>query len=477
MRRNRNTKIIATLGPSSADYEMIKALFLAGADVFRLNMSHGDHAQMRTWIEIIRNIERETNRPIGVMVDLQGPKLRIGRFKDGAVILLEEASFQLDLDEAPGDETRVTLPHPEIFAALSPGAEILLDDGKIRLRITESAPDKARCTVVVGGRLSDRKGVNFPDVTLPIAALSDKDKSDLQAALELGADWIALSFVQRPEDVAEARRLVGGRAGVLAKIEKPAALEVLGEIVALSDALMVARGDLGVEMAVEDVPGAQKRIHRVARCAGKPVVVATQMMESMILSPVPTRAEVSDVANAVFEGADAVMLSAESASGAWPLEAVSTMNRIAEKIERDPQYHKMLDAELAEPEETTADAICAAARDVAVTVSAKAIVTFTSTGSTALRAARERPHFPILALTPHFSTARRLTLSWGLHCVKTGDPDSFTQVVEKTCRIALHEEFAAAGEYLVIIAGVPFGVAGTTNTLRVTKIAGPDQTT
>ncbi|HUN52311.1 MAG TPA: pyruvate kinase [Candidatus Sulfotelmatobacter sp.] len=467
MRRQRNTKIVATLGPASSTPAMIEQLFRAGADVFRLNFSHGTREDHRARHQAIRALERAVGRPVGILADLQGPKLRVGTFAGGPVTLAAGKDFRLDLGTEPGSTARAPLPHPEIFAALGAGDRLLLDDGRIRLRVRQVGADFAETEVETGGILSDRKGVNVPGVVLPLAALTEKDRSDLQFATDLGVDWVALSFIQRPEDIAEARKLVAGRAAVLAKIEKPAAVERLEEIIELSDALMVARGDLGVELPVEDVPGVQKRLVRAARRAGRPVVVATQMLESMVHAASPTRAEVSDVATAVYDGADAIMLSAESASGEYPLEAVKTMNRIAERVEHEPLYRGIMDAEHANPEPTAADAMTAAARQVAETIGAAAIVTYTTSGSTALRAARERPRVPILCLTPSRDTARRLTLAWGIHGVPEIDATNFGDMVDKACRMALAEGFADVGQRLVITAGVPFGTPGATNILRL----------
>ncbi|MDR3499628.1 MAG: pyruvate kinase [Parvibaculum sp.] len=467
MIRRRNVKIIATLGPASDTPEMIRALFDAGADVFRLNMSHLSHEGLRRVHGIIRAIEAEVERPIGILADLQGPKLRVGEMKDGAAMLEKGKSFRLDLDPAPGDATRAPLPHPEIFAAVEAGQALLLDDGKIRLRVTKAGKDFAETEVIVGGRLTNRKGVNVPEAVLPVNALTEKDRSDFEAALELGIDWVALSFIQRPDDIAEARKIARGRAAILAKIEKPQALVHLEDIIDMADALMVARGDLGVELPLEQVPGWQKRITRAARRAGKPVVVATQMLESMIAAPVPTRAEVSDVATAVFEGADAIMLSAESAAGKYPIEAVRMMDSIAAEVESDPTYPGIMYAQRNAPEATGADAISAAAHMVADTLKAAAIVCWTNSGSTGLRAARERPLFPIIALTPIPNTARRLALVWGLHCVLTEDAHDLDDVAERACRIAFREGYAQPGQRIIVTAGLPLGTPGATNMLRV----------
>jgi pyruvate kinase len=467
MRRLRNIKIVATLGPASSDYETIRALFDAGADVFRLNMSHGEHADIAARHAHIRRVEEETGRPIGILADLQGPKLRVGTFANGAEELEIGQAFRLDLDEADGDATRVQLPHPEIFAALQPGATLLVNDGKIRLRVKACGAEFADCEVMAGGTISARKGVNVPDVVLPLAALSEKDRRDLEYVLELGVDWLALSFVQRPEDVTEARELVRGRAAIMSKIEKPAGVDRFDEILAVSDGIMVARGDLGVELPVQNVPPIQKRLVRKCRAAAKPVIVATQMLESMIESPMPTRAEVSDVAAAIYEGADAVMLSAESAAGAYPVEAVTTMDNVAREVENDKTYREVIEASRGGIRETTADAIVSAAREIAETTDISAICCFSQSGTTARLIARERPRVPILAMTHMIGAARRLSLTWGLHCVLTGKLERFKQAVVNAARAARSEGFSSEGDQIVVMAGVPFNVPGSTNILRI----------
>jgi pyruvate kinase len=446
---------------------MIEKLFRAGADVFRINMSHSSHDLMRELVARIRAVEEKVKRPIGILADLQGPKLRVGKFADGPVMLVDGASFVLDADPTPGDVNRVHLPHPEILKALQPGHRLLLDDGKIRLMVTECTASRALTRVEVGGKLSDKKGVSVPDSEIALSAMTEKDHKDVLAVLDANVDWIALSFVQRPDDIAEVRKIVRGRAGILAKIEKPQAIDRLAEIIELSDALMVARGDLGVEMPLEQVPGLQKRITRAARRAGKPVVVATQMLESMITAPVPTRAEVSDVATAVFEGADAIMLSAESAAGQFPVEAVSTMDKIAQQVEQDSNFRSIIHAQRTDPEATGADAISAAARQIAETLNLAAVVCYTSSGATGLRAARERPSTPVIALSPVVGTARRLALAWGLHCVVSEDANDEEDMVDRACRISHQEEFAKPGQRIIITAGVPFGTPGSTNMLRI----------
>jgi pyruvate kinase len=467
MRRLRRIKIVATLGPASSDHSVIARLFEAGADVFRINMSHTSHERMRELVAAIRLIEAEHDRPIGILADLQGPKLRIGSFTGGSAALMKGAFFALDDDPGPGDATRVHLPHPEIFGAVEPGHTLLLDDGKIKLSAVQVDSRRIGARIEVGGRLSDRKGVSLPDSVLPFTALAEKDRSDLEAALDAGVDWVALSFIQRPEDVAEAKKVTRGRAAVMAKIEKPQAVNRLAEIIDIADALMVARGDLGVEMPLEKVPGVQKQMTRAARRAGKPVVVATQMLESMIASPVPTRAEVSDVSTAIFEGADAIMLSAESAAGQYPVEAVATMNRIAEEVEHDPTYPTIMHAQRAAPEATGADAIAAAARQIAETLELSAIVCWTSSGSTGLRVARERPAPPIVAISPRLSTGRRLSLVWGVHCIVAEDAHDLDDMVERACRLAFQDGFARTGHRVIIVAGVPLGTPGATNMLRI----------
>jgi pyruvate kinase len=470
MRRLRRVKIVATLGPSSSTPAAVAALFHAGADVFRINMSHTSHERMAELIGTIRAIEKDVSRPIGILVDLQGPKLRLGKFADGAVMVEKGQRFTLDADPTPGDKTRVHLPHPEILEALEPGHQLLLDDGKVRLVALSSTPTATVTEVVVGGRLSDRKGVSLPDTLIKTSAMTEKDHADLDAALKVGCDWIALSFVQRPEDVAEARDIVRGRAGVMTKIEKPQAMTRLAEIIELSDSLMVARGDLGVEMPLEKVPGLQKQMTRACRRAGKPVIIATQMLESMITQPVPTRAEVSDVATAVFEGADAIMLSAESAAGSYPVEAVAMMDSIARNVESDPYYRGIIDAQRAEPEATGADAISAAARQVAETLDLAAIICWTSGGTTGRRAARERPKTPIIALTPNVDTSRRLALVWGVHSILTSDAHDLDDMVDRACDFARNEGFAVDGDRVIISAGVPLRVPGATNMLRIAFI-------
>ena len=472
MRRLRRCKIVATLGPVSTPDEMLAKLFAAGVDMFRINMSHTSHDDLRARVFALREVAKRYSRPVAVLCDLQGPKLRVGTFAQTSVRLEIGDKFTLDDDETPGDATRVFLPHPEIREALKAADTVLIDDGKVRLHVLESDGRKALCEVDVAGAISNRKGVSLPDTEIAVSAMTPKDHADLQAALEIGVDWIAVSFVQRPEDVTEIMQIVEGRALVMSKIEKPQALGKLDEIIALSDGLMVARGDLGVEMPLEQVPGIQKRITRRCRRQGKPVVVATQMLESMISSPVPTRAEVSDVAQAVFEGADAIMLSAESAVGQYPIEAVSMMNRIAIEVEGDQVYRSIINAQRPAPEPTAADAIAIAARDMGETLEVKAIVAWTASGATAFRVARERVGPPIIALTPYVDTARRLAVVWGVHPCVTKDAEDVDDMVDRACKAAVAEGFASAGDRIIVIGGVPFGERGGTNMMRIAQIAG-----
>ena len=478
--RSRKVKILATVGPASSDPEMLRRLFRAGVDAFRVNMSHGEQATHAKTIAAIRALEKEFDRPIAILADLQGPKLRVGTFRDGKAVIRHSGHFTLDRDPTPGDETRVHLPHPELFGILEKGQRLLINDGKIRLKVIRADEDAILCSAEVGGVISDRKGVNVPDAEVPIPALTDKDRKDLAFACQQGADWIALSFVQRPEDVAEARKLMTATDGMMpalcAKIEKPSAVRRLAEIVDLSDGIMVARGDLGVELDPEDVPPLQKRIVDMTRQAGKPGIVATQMLESMIESPAPTRAEVSDVANAVYDGADAVMLSAETAAGEWPEETVAIMDRIVTKVEQDEGYRARMKFLETKADPTTADALSHACSTIAETVSVAAITVFTFSGSTARRVARERPSVPMLVLTPQKRVARRVALLWGAHAVVTRDILSFEEMIGKGKRMALRHGFGKAGNKLIVLAGVPFGTPGSTNLLHVVSLSGDELT-
>lgn len=469
MKRTR-TKIIATIGPSTSDEKSISELFDAGVDVFRVNFSHGEHADHKKVHDIIRSVEKAKNRPIAILADLQGPKLRLGKFQDGAIHLKKGQKYCFDLNQEQGNDKCAPLPHPEIFQAVTRGDIILIDDGRMRLKVTKVEKDHMQVTALTPGKLSDRKGVNLPGARLPISALTPKDRKDLRYAIELGVDWLALSFVQGPEDVADLRKLVGKKVGIVAKLEKPLAIEHLDAILALTDAVMVARGDLGVEMPPEAVPVLQKQIVSKARKAGKPVVVATQMLDSMIQNPAPTRAEASDVATAVFDGADCVMLSGETAVGQYPVQSAAMMERIIRRVERSDHWRTILAAENREPESTTADAVMAAAHLAADTIEASAIVSYTFSGSTALRAARERPIQRIIGMTPNIQTARRLALSWGITPCLTEDAHDMDDMVTKGLAMAKREGIAKRHDRVVITAGVPFGEAGKTNLVRIARV-------
>ncbi|WP_420546916.1 pyruvate kinase [Curvivirga sp.] len=473
--REHRTKIVATLGPSSSTEAQIEELFMNGVDVFRLNFSHGEYEEHQARYDAIRAVENKTARPIAIMMDLQGPKLRVGTFADDSIQLEMGDAFRLDLDKTPGDQKRVCLPHPEIFAALKPDTDLLLDDGRVRLRVQECGEDYAETIVAVGGPLSNRKGVNVPGVILPLSPLTEKDRKDLEFGLEMGVDWVALSFVQRPEDIIEAKKLIQDRATVVAKLEKPSAIDYLEEIVEATDGVMVARGDLGVEMPPEDVPILQTRIVKSCRKAGKPVIVATQMLDSMVERPVPTRAEATDVANAVKEGADAVMLSAETAAGAYPVEAVKMMNRIILRCQQEDSYWRSLSEDQPELESTTPDAISAAVYQVAGTIDAKAIATYTNSGSTTLRVSRQRPKAPIICLTPRDDTARRMALVWGVHSTRAPDARSMEDMIETAVHQARIDGFVETNDRIVITAGLPFGTPGKTNILRIARIQPKNQ--
>ena len=470
MRRTRRARIVATLGPASSDEPTIRALFEAGADVFRLNLSLGLRENHAKRVKIIRALEAEFDRPIGVLIDLQGPKPRLGMFAGGSAQLAGGAAFRLDTNPAEGDATRACLPHPEVFAVLKAGTQMLLDDGRVRLEVTARGRDFADTKVLQGGPISDKKGVNVPGVLLPLAPLTTKDRDDLEFGLGLGADWVALSFVQRAQDIADLRAVVGDRAWIMAKLEQPAAVAELNAIAAAADGIMVARGDLGVELPPEDVPELQRRIVRVCRAAGKPVIVATQMLESMIQSTTPTRAEVSDVATAIYDGVDAVMLAAETASGAHPAAAVGMMNRIIAKVEASASYREGIDASQPDGSASTADAVSGSLRQIAAAIKPAALITYTASGFTSLRAARQRPAAPILSLTPQLSTARRLALLWGAHAVTIDQVHDVSDMIKWANRIAVIEGFAGRGHDVVIVAGLPFGEPGTTNLLHVSKI-------
>ena len=470
MRRHRRAKIVATVGPACATPEMLKALFIAGVDTFRLNFSHGTHEDHARSHAALRALEQEMDRPIGILMDLQGPKIRVGTLQDGKIPLTTGQAIRFLPGGADGDVMSIPLPHPEIFAAILPGDRLLIDDGRIRVRVTGVQSDRIDALVETAGLLSNRKGVNVPGAVLDLSPLTAKDRADLAFGLDLGVDWVALSFVQKPADMLEARALVGDRAGLVAKIERPSALTHLEDIIRLSDAVMVARGDLGVEIPPEDVPGRQKEIVRACRLAVKPVIVATQMLDSMVAAPAPTRAEASDVATAIYDGADAVMLSAESASGTYPVESVEMMDRIIRATEQHKMYRSLVHAGQVEEEDTAPHAVAAAAAELAERIEAPAIVAFTSSGTTAARIARKRPAVSVLAVTPDVRVSRRLCLLWGAHSLRAEDVASYEDMVQRAVDCALAEEFARPSELIVVVAGIPFGKAGTTNNLRVVQI-------
>ena len=471
MLRKRNTKIIATLGPSSSSPLKIHSLFQAGADIFRLNFSHGTHGDHRKRVFHIRQYEKRLGRPIAILGDLQGPKIRIGTFKKISTTLKNNQKFDLDLNPEPGDEKRVLLPHPEIFKSVKKNTKVLIDDGKILLNITNVSSEKISTEVINGGKISNMKGVNIPDTFVKMSSLTKKDIKDLELCLDLSLDYVALSFVQKAKDLIDLKKYIGNQTGIMAKFEKPLAIKRMDEILLHCDAAMVARGDLGVEMPPEEVPIIQKRIVQSCRDFGKPVVVATQMLDSMINSPSPTRAEASDVATAVFDAADSLMLSAETASGKFPVESVQIMDRIIRGVENDISYRQILESKKIKLEETTSDAISSAASQVVKTVLAKAIFTYTRSGATAKRAARERPTVPIIGLSPDRITARQLALIWGVHTIHALEPKSFSGMIENACDLAKKEGIVKKGDYVVVTAGAPIGVSGSTNNLRIARIS------
>ena len=470
MLRNRNTKIIATLGPSSSSPSMIHSLFMAGADIFRLNFSHGTHNEQRRKVYHIRQYEKRVGRPIAILGDLQGPKFRIGKFSNSQVFLKNGQRFYLDLNNLPGNENRVFLPHPEIFKSVKQQTNILIDDGKIQLSVNKVNSNQIETEVINGGKISNHKGVNIPKVFIKTSSLTEKDKKDLELCLDLSLDYIALSFIQKPQDIIMLKKIVGKDTAIMSKFEKPLAIERMDEILKHSDAAMVARGDLGVEMPPEEVPIIQKRIVQKCRDFGKPVVVATQMLDSMINSPSPTRAEASDVASAVFDGADCLMLSAETAAGNFPVFSVEIMDRIIRNVENDISYRQLLNSKPVKLEETTSDAISAAASQVVNIVAAKAIFTYTRSGKTAIRAARERPSVPIIGLSPERITSRQLALVWGVHTIHALEPKSFSGMIENACELSKKEKIVKKGDYVVITAGAPIGITGSTNNLRIARI-------
>ncbi len=473
MPQKTKTNILATIGPSSASREIIEKLIDAGADAFRFNFSHGTHEEHKERYNIVRKLSEEKGLHITLIADMQGPKLRVGIFKDGEIFLKDGQKFLLDMEDKEGDETRVTLPHPEIFKAVKPKDVLLLNDGNIRLKVEKCDSKHIWTKVMVGGKLSSHKGVNLPNITLPISAITKKDEDDLKFALKLGFDWISLSFVQKADDVRTARKLIGDKAWIISKLEKPSAIDELEEIIELSDGIMVARGDLGVECPLPTVPVLQKRIVSACRRKGKPVIIATQMLESMINNPSPTRAEASDVATAVYDGADTVMLSAESAAGKYPVEAVKMMRDIITQVEADPLFYQLMERSrqhkccVGE-----SDSITVAASDIAASLqNVAAIVTYTSSGLTTFLTARERPNLPILAITPDIEVARRLGIVWGAKSfVNKPTFSSFDKIEDTAVKIALESGYAKPGDHIIITAGFPLGKKGRTNMLHTVYI-------
>ncbi len=470
MKRKRNAKIVVTLGPASSDETIMRALVEAGADVFRFNFSHGTHQEHAERYYIIRKLEEEAGRPICVLQDLQGPKVRLGNLFDSEIVLQQGQNVVFVCESSSSDPAVIPFPHPEVFETVLPNQGMLIDDGKVRLRITSVRDDSIHAEVLVGGVISNRKGVNLPDTVLQLSPITEKDRNDLEFGLKLGIDYVALSFVQRPSDIIEARTLVGGDALIMTKIEKPSVFERIDDIIALSDSIMVARGDLGVEIPPEDVPGKQKELIHACRIAGKPVVIATQMLDSMVSSASPTRAEASDVATAIYDGADAVMLSAESAAGKYPVEAVSMMDRIITKTEAHRSYKSMIHSLKLHVDPTAQHAISAAAAAVSENIKAAGIVAYTMSGTTAYRIARERPDVPILGITPNPKVARQLAVLWGTHSILSSEGKNYDEMVEVARSLSLEHGFAQPNDQLVIVAGIPFGEPGSTNNLRILKV-------
>ena len=468
MIRRRRTRIVATLGPASRAPDMVQALAETGVDVFRLNFSHGTHDEHAAALRAVRAAEAQIGRPLAALADLQGPKFRIGVFAAGKIEIRPGLRLRFDLDPTPGNTRRVELPHPEVLQVLEPGQDLLLDDGKVRLKVRQASDTSVDAVVVAGEALSDHKGVSVPGVKIPVPALTAKDIEDVEFALRAGVDWVALSFVQHAADVAALRKLTGDQAAVLAKIEKPAAVDDLEAILDVSDGIMVARGDLGVELAPAEVPVLQKRIVRAARRRGTPVIIATQMLESMIASPTPTRAEASDVAGGVYEGADALMLSAESAAGAYPKEAVAIMDAIIRQVETDFSWPSLMRAEHGPAADEDVDALIAAAMRAAEARSTSCLVAYTTSGGTARRIARERPLLPVLAIAPDARVARRLGLVWGLEPRVAIQPSDLTALTDEAAQLAAELGLAAGGDRVLIVAGPPLGAPGAANLLHIT---------
>lgn len=474
MKRDRFAKIVATLGLTSSEPDVIEKLFLTGVDVFRLNFSHGTHENHAKNIQTLRALEQKHGRPIAILQDLQGPKFRVGRFEQDAIELAFGQTLVFDQDDTLGDNTRVYLPHPEVFSSAKVGDRLLLDDARVAFEVVNNDGNCIEAKHIYGKKLSNNKGLNLPDTDLLVSAMTDKDHTDLQFGLSQGVDIVALSFVQRAGDMEMLRGLVGGKASILAKIEKPSAVRHIADILDASDAIMLARGDLGVEFPPEALPSIQKTVVEAARHAGKPIVVATQMLESMIDSPVPTRAEATDVDTAVALGADAVMLSGETAIGKYPVEAVSFMDRMIQSTEKDARYIK--DMRVIEDVEVNSSngAVSHAVKAISNAIDVTAIACYTASGSSAVRLCRERALTPIIALTPNQDVARRLQLYWGVDAVVMPDADRVQTIVANAANLVKRKAYGEDGDLVVVTAGVPFGQPGTTNTIRLATIGEDD---
>ena len=465
----RKTKILATIGPSSEKITKIEKLISSGVDAFRINCSHTTESQFESYIKNIRKVEKKLKKPIGILIDLQGPKLRIGEIENN--IPLKRGQKLLFINSKKSSKSNeVPLPEEKVFKSIKVNHPIFIDDGKIKLKVLKVYKNIIETKVLLEGVLKSKKGINLPETVLKNSALTSKDKKNVKKGIELGVDWIALSFIQSPEDIKDLRKICKKNVSIMAKIEKPTALNHINKITELADGLMIARGDLGVELPIQDVPSWQKRIIREARMQGKPVVVSTQMLESMITSKTPTRAEVSDVATAVFEGSDAVMLSAESAIGDNPELAVKMMDKIAHSVEKNPNYSSILSAQLEETPDSTPDAIATAARSLASELNSPIIVCYTESGSTGIKVSRVRPKQMILTVTPIIKTARKLTLVWGVKCIVQKDANNLEQMIRMTKAYSKKEKIIKIGEKMVITAGLPLKKLGTTNLIRVIKV-------
>jgi pyruvate kinase len=462
----RRTKIVATIGPATSSPEVLKQLIQAGATTLRLNFSHGSHDDHLANIRLIRQISFELNQPVGILQDLQGPKIRLGKFADGSIVVKNGDPFTLTSKTIPGTQTMSSVTYDTLAEEVPVGSTILLDDGKVEMIVTAVDRDahELHCKVVVGGPLSNSKGVNFPGVYLSIKALTDKDRQDLMFGLDQGVDWVALSFVRNPADILEIKELIanaGKETPVIAKIEKHEAIEQMEEILTLCDGVMVARGDLGVELPAEQVPRMQKQLISTANRLGIPIITATQMLDSMVGNPRATRAEISDVANAILDGTDAVMLSNETAVGKYPIEAVETMAKIAIETEKEKLSRRWEDNKRSIP-----NAISEAVGNIAEQLGAAAIIPFTKTGATARSVSKFRPSKPILAVTPHVDVARRLQLVWGVRPMLLLDLSTVNDNFHAAIEMAQQTNLLHEGDLVVITSGTQ-GVAGSTDLVKV----------